>query len=263
MNYLKGNQIIKESRHQFIYGQSDVERSYKLMNLQMSYPIFVDRIEPMAIYVDNFELPIIEAKVETDKVVIQRMATEYLNFAIATSIMRNLLENVDHSLLKKREGKFFEKINRMFINNSENKVSSLAELHDIILSMRQFYKNAYINYLETGKIDDGVFDLPIAFLPIDYFVRDLKQMLNSNTHFACIFDVRKEMPIISQQAINNLIASRINSDISVKVVCDEELWKCYYDMQGQFIEDIHDYETIYYNRRDYNCTRSRKFEDEN
>ena len=48
----------------------------------------------------------------------------------------------------------------------------------------------------------------------------------------------------STQAINNLIGSRINGDISVKVAIEPDDWETYRDSNGQFVGAIHDYGTV-------------------
>lgn len=262
MSYTIEHQIIGESRHQFIYGKKDLQQNSNLKNMELNYPVFVDRNEPMAVYVEDFSLPNISKTAEVDRILVERIAREYLNFTIATSIMERLLKNIDHSLLKKKEGKFIDKINKLYINEECNKVSSLEEVLQVLSSMKKFYKDLYIEYLQSGKLEINVLKLPIAFLMIDFFVRDVKKMLNSDSYFALIFNVENDMAVISQQAINNLISSRINSDMSIKVVCEQDAWKSYYNMQGQIVENVHDYGTVYYEGITEYYTRTRSLKDE-
>lgn len=54
------------------------------------------------------------------------------------------------------------------------------------------------------------------------------------------------MSLESYKAINNLIGSRINRDVSVNILTEPDTWKTYVDQQGQFIESTHDYENVEY-----------------
>ena len=68
--------------------------------------------------------------------------------------------------------------------------------------------------------------------------------MNMQSYFGIIFDKKCDMSISSIQAINNLIGARINSDISIKVATEPDGWKTYCDVNGKYIENIHDYGII-------------------
>lgn len=254
MSDLLERRTIGESRHQFIYGKANSDR---LKQFELNNPVFVNRDLPMAVYIDNSDFPQVIKSAEIDIIIAQRMAIEYLNFAIASRILDNIIMSVDSTLLKNTEGKFIERINRLFINNDNCQISNIEELLDVVNSMRGFYKKAYIEYLATGKSIDNILELPIAFLQIDWFCSHVKRLLNSSGYFALVFDIKKQMPVLFQQVINNLISSRINQDISVKVFCEDTMWTCYYDTNGQIIEDVHDYGSSYYDNEGLGYSRSR------
>lgn len=76
------------------------------------------------------------------------------------------------------------------------------------------------------------------------FIKHYKKMINSKSHISVIADYQEPIDIRSQKAINTLINSGINADISIKVVCDPNNWETYYDLNNSFIEYTHDYGTI-------------------
>ena len=68
-----------------------------------------------------------------------------------------------------------------------------------------------------------------------------KKMVNTNSHFSLIFDQQTPIPLVSQQAINSIVTRRINSDISMNVVCNRNEWNTYYGLDGMLAEVTHDY----------------------
>ena len=55
--------------------------------------------------------------------------------------------------------------------------------------------------------------------------------------------INKNQLVKSKQAINSLVVSRI-MDISMKIACQPDEWKMYYDLNGTLIEYIHDYNIV-------------------
>ena len=47
------------------------------------------------------------------------------------------------------------------------------------------------------------------------------------------------------KSINNLIASRINKDISVKLATGNKTWRTYMADNNEHIDSVHDYDIIY------------------
>ena len=83
--------------------------------------------------------------------------------------------------------------------------------------------------------------MKIPFLDINSFTQKIKEMLNNNSYFCIIADQQEPISIYSQQALNSLINMRINSNLSLKIACNKDEWKTYYDLSGLLIENVHDY----------------------
>jgi hypothetical protein len=87
--------------------------------------------------------------------------------------------------------------------------------------------------------------MPMMFIDIEEFIKNIKGMLHNNAHIAAFLDVKGHVSDYSISAVNSLISSRINGDLSVKVVCGENDWKNYFTLNGEFIERVHDYDVEY------------------
>ena len=69
-------------------------------------------------------------------------------------------------------------------------------------------------------------------------------MINNKSYIGVIIDQQEPIVVKSKQASNSLAASRINADILMKIVCQQDEWKMYYDLNGTLIEYIHDYNIV-------------------
>lgn len=68
--------------------------------------------------------------------------------------------------------------------------------------------------------------------------------MGMNSYFGIVYDKKGPLAIPSTRQINNLIGSRINGDISVKIAMEPENWETYVDSNGQFVQATHDYGTV-------------------
>ena len=120
--------------------------------------------------------------------------------------------------------------------------TNIIDINDL---SNKYYLENYINYSKTGNNKDFINQLNIPFLNINEFINKFKQALNNNSYICLLFNYQKTISLTSTKSINDLIASRINKDISIKLFCKNNEWQTYYSSNGQLIENIHDYEAIY------------------
>ena len=242
MTEYQKQEIMGQSRHQFIYGYDSEERTQFLKSLVDDYPIKMDENSPMAIYMDEFALPNIEIKNENiDKIRLCTISREYLNFSIAYNIMDQLRKQVDIEKINNRNEEFLDFINRILMRRSNSKITSYDEFCKILNESRNFYSKYYQQYILDDVKNMDIDSLKIQFLVLDMLINHLKEMLNNNSYFGIIIDSKNSMPMISTNAINGLIASRINRNLSMKVSCQIENWQSYYDLNGVIVEYVHDY----------------------
>ena len=77
-------QIMEENRHQFIYGYNTEGRHVFLKDLERTYPILADSNAPVAIYMEDFSLPLSKPTNETiNSGTVRLIANEFLDFSIS------------------------------------------------------------------------------------------------------------------------------------------------------------------------------------
>ena len=234
--------ILGESRHYFIYSENKDQRKNLLYNISDKHPIILDSDEPAMIYMDDFVLPEVENKVTyVDNYLLKIVVREYLNFYIAHKLLTQFQRQAGIYIADLRVKNFLKKINRLFLNHDHNDILDLNDLINVINDSKEFYKREYKNLLELGRIVEDIRDLTIRFLELNSFIMQFKKMINTNSHVSFVFDQQLEPQLMIQQAINGIVTKRINSDISVNVVCDMNDWKTYYDLTGILAEPTHDY----------------------
>ena len=240
--YLK-NEIMDQSRHQFIYGYNNEHRSNFFKSLEKDYPLTIDANKPTALYFDCLGMPQLDVDLnEKNKYLIDAASREYLSFAIVTKILEKSME-FDKTILDTRLSRLINIINESR-NAGYTEIEKVTDLLKEIKTSRDFYYENYINYVKglTEKI--SIDDISIPFLQLEIFVRLYNEAMNMDSYFGIIFDKKNPLAISSTKAINNLIGARINKDISMKIVTEPDNWETYKDVNGQFIEAIHDYGTI-------------------
>lgn len=241
----KKKEIMLQNRHQFIHGADSKEREFFLTSLEKDYQIKIDETFPMAIYMDEFSLPnVIQTNNNIDISILKMISCEYLNFSIAYNILNKISKIHELNNLNNRVEKLLNTINRIDLNDNFSEITSIDELIKTLKESRNFYSMYYSEYI-TGKLKSlDINDLKIQFLTISSFLKVIKEMLNNNSYFGIIIDKKGDIPLISKNAINSLINKRINGDLSIKVACRRNDWNTYIDLNGDFIEYVHDYDII-------------------
>lgn len=230
---LKKDEIMNQSRHLFIYGKNTDYRSAFLRKMTAEYPIKPDSDSPMGLYFDEFSLPIIKPQAkDLDRDRIQIVGDEYFAFTVA------------YKLIKTTKS--------LNIRDLEDRLTHLLKMLDVRTSdelMREmektikFYLNYYVNYLKGGE-ELSINGLKIPFINLESFVIDYKKAINNSSYLAIVLDKKQQLAIPSVKAVNTHVGSRINSDISMKVVTEPEDWETSYDTRGQIVERVHDYGTV-------------------
>ena len=144
-----------------------------------------------------------------------------------------------------REQFFLDYVNRLVLNDGFNTIKSLESLKDCLFQAKDFYKNKYISLLTGTDFKENIDDLPISSIFMrERYIKELKKMINNSSYFAIIIDHNDTIPLVSIQAVNGYIGMRCTADISMKVACDPSKWRSYYDLDGNIVEEPHDYSTV-------------------
>ena len=242
--YLK-QEIMGENRHQFIYGYSNDKRKNFFQELASDFPIRVDSNLPIAIYLNEFGLP--KVSDENSEFVFDKtdiLSINYLSFAVAHSILLKTKENNDVDLLNSRIEKLLCIINNYYITPGYTQIANLDELINVLEESKEFYREYYDNYVKCGFNNKSIDDIRLPFLQLQLFISQYKSALNISSHFGIVVDKHDEIALSSTKAINSLVGARINKDVSMKIVVEPGMWDSYIDINGNFIEVIHDYGTV-------------------
>ena len=206
----------------------------------MKYPIKIDSDKPTALYFDSLGLPKVDADFKNkDSYIIQASSREYLFFTIAAKILEKSME-YDRTILNSRLSRLIKIINKNK-NSGYSEIETADQLLKEIKTSRDFYYENYIKYVK-GQIEKVARDnVSIPFLQLEMFVMLYKEAMKINSYFGIIFDKKSALATSSTLAINDLIGSRINKDISMKIAIEPDNWERYIGTNGQFVEATHDY----------------------
>ena len=237
--------IVGSSSHKYVYGYYRNARCNFLKSLEDIYPVVFDCDKPIAIYLDNFSLPMIDCnKKDIDKNLLCTLSSEYLYFSIVYSIMNKIVEIDGFNILEDRVKKILNYFNFMCLNEDFSKIDSIDKLLIALKKSKDFYFNYYHDYMSLDVLRFNINDLEIPFVDICSYLKVMKEILNNNSYFSLIVDCKHDVPVISKSAINSFVASRCNKDISFNVITDIDDWNVYYDLNGNVVQYIHDYDII-------------------
>ena len=135
-------------------------------------------------------------------------------------------------------------LNKYNVNSGYKEIESLDELILTLYETKEFYKSYYLDYVTTGKEEMSINDIAMPFLNFEFFVSQYKKVLNNKSYFGIIIDKHNDILLESTKNVNSLVGSRINSDISMKIVVEPGQWDSYFSSNGQYIEAVHDYGVV-------------------
>ena len=234
------NNIISNSRHQIIYSDDSKLREELFREIEKNNPILANINKPLSVYIEDLGPNIQSFNDSLDKIKLSSMTREYLYFEICYEIINKIKSlGLDEELLKN----FLDRINSLFVQNYN--ILSLDELASSLLSSKELYGNGLQNYNKTGHINFNITDMNIPFMDLESFIKKVKKLINNQSYLCLLLNHEKVISIYSMKSVNNLIASRINKDISVKLGTANKTWKTYLADNNQYIDSIHDYDIIY------------------
>ncbi len=216
------------------------ERTKFLKNIANLHGIKIDSKEPIVIYLENIGLSKMNVSKDLDTNKLAIIAENYLTLMMINSLIMQIDDN--NPLIDKRFKEIFDYINMSKIKRDSD-IKSMGDLKRFIEYSLNYFYDYYLNYLEYG-IEKDIQDMPVIFINIERFVELFKKAINNPNHITFLFDKKDDIAIFSTKAINDLLGSRINKDISIKIVCEPEKWETFLTNNKQFVEATHDYGTM-------------------
>ncbi len=236
------DEIMGQSRHQFIYGYNGKEREEFLKEAITAYPITLDLPNPVGIYICDKGLPELpQMSDELNKVSIDILNRGYVEYLIAFNVIDTAIQQIDKKILADRSKEFLDRVNKLFISEDREKATSLIELLRMLEEAKELYYNEYVKYIKGGNLNDFYDKVSIRIIMMEHFIEYFKRMINTTSYLGIIFDQQNLLSKGTQKAINNYVGSRINANMSMNIACEPEEWKTYYNQNGVLVEATHDY----------------------
>lgn len=235
-------QIIRDSSHMFINCNIDTRNSL-IEYLQTNYPVVNNTSKPMSILIQDIVLNNNDTYNKQDLLLLKSITREYLSFQILYNILTNIESNLDIEYLNGRIINLVKSIDIMYRGDGFDRISDFNELLYLLNIAIDFYKDYYNDLINNGYTEMDIDTLKIPFIDLLEVVKMIKQMICNSSYFG-IFIENNNIPKLLKQEINSLINSRINKDISMKILCPNDNWGIYYDNNGEIIQNIHDYKVL-------------------
>ena len=231
------DKVVEDSRHKFVYYNEDDKDI--LVNSVSEYSPSIDTDDPIAIYMSDFSLVSLDNKLDLNQVKILSFHKRYFDILIFLSILDLLMCTIDINVLNERLGKLFRCCSRI----CKLDIKDIVKLRNVLIDSKSFYEMAYIEYMNTGKINNnitGIMDVVI----IDALIPIINDCLGFYKYFSLLLDIDDDISIYNKVVINNYINSRCNKYLSLNVLLNGVNWDCYDCSNGSHIQYTHDYTLI-------------------
>lgn len=242
-----GREIVEAGNNNFIYENDSKKRAKVLKELEILYPIVEEKNQPMAIYIDDFGLPIINPTKPKSLEKVALICDNYVSFTLLSSLIKKAVKDIDIDTSKTHFSKVLDFFNKSVIK--DGKVETMNSLLQEVENSRSFYIDYYENYMLEKPQRKSINNLKIDFIELRSLLKGYKNALENGSYFAFILDKQGPISNGTTLAINYLMGARSNLDYSVSVGTEENGWNHYRIGDGQPIEAMHDYKVISLQKR--------------
>ena len=227
-------QTLLRPKHYFLYGEAK-ERIKYLENLANQYQYDINNPQPMLIYTDYKGLPDCENPL-CEQWQVGALQKYHFEIVLLSLIFKKIRRNVP-----KKEQEDLEKVLPELFGNE--KMKSLEIVGNILKNTQVIYEEAYKYFIENAEIKVGLFEkIEYEEVILDFFLPDLKKYLPPVTDFTFLINKTGTFGRTYTSVINTYIASREHNCINIKVGCNDlRDWANYYSVNGEVIQDTHDY----------------------
>ena len=241
---MKYNQVLEDiimrPTHKFVYGSLE-ERSEYFKNLAAIYCFDNKEKAPVGVYIDDEGLETCRNK-DCDKNKIEFFNSRYFEINTMYHILDKLIKELPKDILKK----IAKDVLRPFNYTVKNSFSSLEELRDELLKVKQIYLKEYKHYIETGNLNNFLDELRIFMVLIDLTLDDLKRVMLNLDYISLFIDKEHEYSTIYTQVINFYIGARSNGTLNISIGCNNPSeWPTLIDLNGNRVQYIHDFDIVH------------------
>lgn len=236
--------IMKSSRHQFLYAYDTEERKKFLRKIASDNPVKIEQAQSAVLLFSDYgleDVPI--TRKDVDKYVLSHIAERYFRASLVELILTNIDQDTDIHFNEYRFKKFLTFINRFSKINGEERYHSYHDLLEKVRFHKQYYHQFYLDYISGKKNEIEI--KPLLFdIDIERFIEEVQRFLRNRDPFIILIDKDKKISPYSTMAINQILGARLDNTLALKIVLEDGMWESFYDTNGQFIQDPHDYETV-------------------
>lgn len=230
------DRVVWNSWHKFIY-YDDIDKN-KILDDLSKYKASLNSNEPIVVYICDDGLPMVNENIQVDRYRIEFFHHRFYELLIILSIVDKLIDSIDIDVLNS----IFKRLFDLLSDNVD--INDIVLLREMLNKSKNIYKREYINYIETGVLGNFYNDLEISNVIIDMIIPCIKKSIGLKKYFSLFIDIDNEISKYSEMSINDYIASRCTSYLSVNILLSRYEWKYYYSSNGQFIQNVHDYSEI-------------------
>ncbi len=236
--------IMDQPRHQFLYAYDTEERSTLLRNVINDNPIRVEENQSSALNLTDYGLEDVSVEGKNiDKYLLASVAKRYFRASLVELILSKIDEDIDIHTNENRLKNFLTFINRFNKINGEKRCQSYQDILEKVRITKEYYHQFYLDYIAGRKKEIEI--NPLLFdIDLERFILEVQKFLRNRASLIILIDKTKKISPYSTMAINEIIGARLDNTLALKIVLEDEMWESFYDTNGQFIQDTHDYETV-------------------
>ena len=227
--------MIYNNMDMYIYFESDDKKEEVLDELLSNNKIKYDSYDPIMIYLDDFGLPNKKIKEDISKITLNTICKEYLYFNIAIKLIEKLKQDIEIDMLPRKDV-ILNKIKRQFLVSDKYDIKTCDELLETLNESKNYYKEQYFSYTDTGNFNRDLKNIKIPYLDIEDFVNYFKKLISNNSYICILIDNKEDVNITSKKCVNALVDINYEVPFTIKVLTSVDDWKNFDDLYGHYIE---------------------------
>ena len=229
--------MIYNNMDMYIDFKSDDKKEEVLDELLSNNKITFNSFDPVIICLDDFGLPNKKIKEGISKVTLNTICKEYLYFSIAINLIEKLKQDIEIDMLPRKDI-ILNKIKRQFLVSDKYDIKNYDELLETLKESKDYYKEQYFSYTDTGNFNKDLKNIKIPYLYIEDFVNYFKKLISNNSYICILIDNKDDVNMTSKRCVNQLMDENYEVPFTIKVLTSDNAWKNFDDLYGNYIEPV-------------------------